>query len=73
MRAKRLHVQFVFADEARSGPEVEADGEGKEKVKDLDARRFPVDDVSWVDAVSFCRKLTDRDAKRRFDLPSEAE
>jgi uncharacterized protein (TIGR02996 family) len=52
-------------------------GGGAEHIAGLDTRRFPVESVSWDDAVAFCAALSalpaERAAGRCYRLPSEAE
>lgn len=52
-------------------------GKGKEKVSGLDTVDFPVECVSWEDAVEFCKKLNALDGKKPrgyvYLLPTEAE
>jgi formylglycine-generating enzyme required for sulfatase activity len=52
-------------------------GGGKDKVAGLNTDRFPVENVSWDDAVQFCRKLSELPEEKRrghaYRLPTEAE
>ncbi len=49
-------------------------GEGDEVVAGLDTRQFPVDSVSWLDALAFCDALSARVSEQGvYRLPSEAE
>ncbi|WP_435020542.1 bifunctional serine/threonine-protein kinase/formylglycine-generating enzyme family protein [Tundrisphaera sp. TA3] len=49
-----------------------ATGGGKAHVAGLDTSRFPVEQVSWKDAVSFCNKLSDLEGLRRCYADGEA-
>jgi formylglycine-generating enzyme required for sulfatase activity len=47
-------------------------GQGKDKVQGLDTSKFPVESVSWEDAVTFCETLSAKEGKT-YRLPTEAE
>jgi uncharacterized protein (TIGR02996 family) len=50
-------------------------GSRSDRVADLDTRSFPVDSVSWEQAVAFCQKLSTlgKEKGRVYRLPTEAE
>jgi uncharacterized protein (TIGR02996 family) len=52
-------------------------GQGSDRVQGLDTANFPIEMVSWHDAVAYCQALSRRSAEaragRRYRLPTEAE
>jgi formylglycine-generating enzyme required for sulfatase activity len=54
-----------------------ANGGGKVKVAGMETDRFPVDNISWKRAMTFCDTLSklpdEKAAKHRYRLPTEAE
>jgi formylglycine-generating enzyme required for sulfatase activity len=52
-------------------------GSDKDKVQGLDTGRFPVENVSWDEAVAFCEALNQQDTRKpagwSYELPREAE
>jgi len=47
-------------------------GEFKDKVAGMDTSQFPVEHVTWDEAVAFCKQLTEKEGKL-YRLPTEAE
>jgi formylglycine-generating enzyme required for sulfatase activity len=54
-----------------------AEGRGKDKVRGLDTRSFPVEQVSWEEAQTFLQQLAarkeEKEKTRQYHLPTEAE
>src|SRR5262249_32301869 len=52
-------------------------GKGKDRLKGVDPRRLRVEQVSWHDAMAFCKKLSalpaEKKARHIYRLPTEAE
>ncbi len=43
-----------------------ANGDGKDRVAGQSTDRYPVENVSWLDAIQFCNKLSEKEGKKPF-------
>jgi uncharacterized protein (TIGR02996 family) len=69
-------AQYLLVTESNPS-HFRAGGEGAHLVRGVDTSQFPVERISWHDAVAFCRQLSEqseeRAAGRAYRLPTEAE
>ncbi len=67
------YQRVMGANPSKFSPE----GQGRQAVAGQDTARYPVESVSWQEAVEFCRRLSDLAAERSagwvYRLPTEAE
>ncbi len=70
---QQQYVNVIGKNPSYHSPE----GGGKIDIVGKDRLQFPVEQVSWNDAVEFCRRLSmlpdEQSAGRRYRLPTEAE
>jgi formylglycine-generating enzyme required for sulfatase activity len=70
-------TQGQFARIMGTASQKDSSQDGRDATVDQDRLLFPVTNVSWVDAVTFCGRLsalpTEKAAGRRYRLPTEAE
>jgi formylglycine-generating enzyme required for sulfatase activity len=70
-------TQGQFARIMGTASQKDSSQDGRDATVDQDRLQFPVTNVSWVDAVTFCGRLsalpTEKAAGRRYRLPTEAE